>query len=68
MASHAKQRSAVPPRQCTVAQVHENDGQIELIKFRIVSSPTLFSRSDPQRLLALCCPEKNAQEKEIWLQ
>ena len=28
-ASHAKEKSAVPPRQCTVPQVHENNGQIE---------------------------------------
>ena len=29
MASHAKEESAVLPRQCIVPQVHENDGQIE---------------------------------------
>ena len=29
MASHAKEKSAVPPRQCTVLQVHENNDQIE---------------------------------------
>ena len=28
-ASHAKEKSAVSPRQCMVPQVHENDGQIE---------------------------------------
>ena len=28
-ASHAKDKSAVPPRQCTVPQVHENDVRIE---------------------------------------
>ena len=28
-ASHAKEKNAVPPRECTVPQVHENDGQIE---------------------------------------
>ena len=25
-ASHAKEKSVVPPRQCTVPQVHENNG------------------------------------------
>ena len=39
--------------------------QIEWIKLRIASSPTMIW---PQRLLALCRPEKNAPGKEIWLQ
>ena len=39
-------------------KVHENDGQIEWIKLRIASSPTIFSRPGPQRLLALYWPEK----------
>ena len=38
---------AIPPRQCVVPQVHENDGQIEPFKFRIASSPTIFSRYCP---------------------
>ena len=67
-ASHAKEKSAVPPRQCTVPQVHENDGQIEWIKLRNASSPTIFSRSGPWWLVAHCWPEKNAPRKEIWLQ
>ena len=53
-ASHAKEKSEVPPRQCIVIQVHENDGHIEGIKLRIASSLTVFSRSGPQRLLSLC--------------
>ena len=65
--SHMQKKSAVPPRQCTMPQVHENDSQIEWIKLRISSSPTIFSRSGPQRLLALCWPEKNAPGKEIRL-
>ena len=36
--------------------------QIEWIKLRIASSPTMFTRSCPQRLLALCWPEKMLQE------
>ena len=28
-ASHAKEKSAIPPKKCIVPQVHENDGQIE---------------------------------------
>ena len=67
-ASHAKEKSAVPPRQCTVSQVHENDGQIELINLRIASSPIIFSRSGPQLLLAPCWFKKNALGKDIWLQ
>ena len=47
-APNAKEKSVVPPRQCTVPQVHENDGQIQCIKLRIASSPTIFSRSGPQ--------------------
>ena len=66
-------KSAVLPRQCTVRQVHENDGQIEWIKLRLASSPTIFSRSappppPPPRLLALCSPKKNTPGKEILLQ
>ena len=43
-ASYAEEKSAVPPRQCTEPQVHENDSQIEWIKLRIASSPSIFSR------------------------
>ena len=46
-ASHAKVKSAVPPRQCIVPQVHEDDGRIEWIKLRIASSPIIFFRSGP---------------------
>ena len=67
-ASHAKEKSAVSPRQCIVPQVHENDSQIEWIKHRIASSPITSSRSGPQRIMALCWPEKNTPGKEIWLQ
>ena len=67
-ASHAEEKSVVPPRQCTVPQVHENDGQIEWIKLRIASSPTIFSRSAPLTLLTVCWSEKNAPGKEIGLQ
>ena len=63
-----KEKSAAPPRQCTVPHVHESDGQIEWIKLQIASSSTIFSRSGPQRLLALCWPEKNSPGKDIWLQ
>ena len=53
-ASHAKEKIAVLPSQCTVQQVHENDGQIEFIELRIASLPTIFSRSGLQRLLTFC--------------
>ena len=29
MAPHAKEKNAVPPKQCTVPQVQENDGKME---------------------------------------
>ena len=35
--SHAKEKSAVTPRQCTVSQVHEKDGQIGLLHARILT-------------------------------
>ena len=38
------------------------------LKLQITSSPTIFSRSGQQRILALCWPGKNAPGKEIWLQ
>ena len=37
------------------------------IALQIASAPSLFSRSGPQRLLAVCKLQKNAPEKEIWL-
>ena len=49
-----KRKKCRSTKQCTVPQVHENDGQIEWIKFRIASSPTIFCRSGPQWLLAFC--------------
>ena len=61
-ASQAKEKSVVPLRQCTVPQVHENDGQIKWINLKIASSPTIFSVSGPQRLLALCWPEKKMHQ------
>ena len=64
-ASDAKEKSAVPPRQWTLTQIHDNDGQIEWIKLRIASSPTIFSRSGPQRLMALCWPEIILQGKRF---
>ena len=47
VALHAKEKSDFPPRQYTVPQVYENDGQIEWNKLRIASSPTIFSTSVP---------------------
>ena len=46
-------------------QLHENDGQVEWIKLWIASSPTIFSRSGPQRLLALCWLENMLQGKRF---
>ena len=39
--SNVKEKCVVSPRQWTVSQVDENDGQIERIAFQIVLSPTI---------------------------
>ena len=52
-----KKKSAL--RQYTVLQVDCNNGRTTWIALQIVSAPSLFSRSGPQ---------KNAAGKEIWLQ
>ena len=44
-----QKKSAFPPRQCTLPQVHENDDQIEWIntslnKFRVLLRETQFFR------------------------
>ena len=38
------------------------------LSFELLPSPTIFSRSGPQRLLALCWPEKNALVKEAYFE
>ena len=63
-----KEISALSPRQCTVLQVSHNNIKTKWIALWITSISTLFSRSGPQRLLAVCKPQKYAPEKEIWLQ
>ena len=67
-ATSEEEKSALSPRQCTVSQVDHNDGKTTCIAFWIASAPTLFSRSSPQELLAVCRPQKNAPGKEIWFQ
>ena len=51
-----------------MSQVDCNNGKTTWIALQIASTPTLFSRFGPQWLLAVCRPQKNAPEKEIWLQ
>ena len=60
-----KKKSALSPRQCTVSQVNRNDSKTTWIALQMVSALTLFSRSGPQQLLAVCQPQKNAPGKEI---
>ena len=67
-ATNEEEKSALSPKQCTVLEVDRYDGETTWIALRIACAPTLFSRSGPQRLLAVCRPQKNAQGKEIWLQ
>ena len=63
-----EENSALSLRQCTVLQVDRNDHKTTGIVLQIASTPTLFSRSGPQRPLAFCRPQKNASEEEIRLQ
>ena len=51
-----------------LSQIDGNDGKTTWIALPIASAPTLFSRSGPQWLLAVCKPQKNASGKDIMLQ
>ena len=66
MTTNEEGKSALSPRQCTMSQVDCN--KTTWIALQIASTPTLFSRSGLQWLLAVCRPQKNAPGKEIWLQ
>ena len=46
-AAHGVQKDPVPPRQCAVPQVTENDGEIVRIRLRTAVTPTIFSRFGP---------------------
>ncbi|GFX35388.1 hypothetical protein TNCV_101951 [Trichonephila clavipes] len=46
--SNAKEKRAVSSRQCSMPQVHENNGKIVRIMLRINFPPTVQSRSSPQ--------------------
>ena len=61
-------KSVLSTKECTVSQVDPNDGKIKWIALWIASTPILFSRSGPQRLLVVWRPQKNGPGKEIWLQ
>ena len=63
-----KKKSALSPRQCTISPVDRNDSKTTWVALRIASSPSLFSRSSPQRLLAVCKPQNNAPWENTWLQ
>ena len=63
-----RRKSALSQRQCIMSQVDRNDCKTTWIALRITSAPTLFSRSGPQKLLAVCRPQKNSPGKEIWRQ
>ena len=67
-AKNEEEKSALSSRQITMSQVDRNDGKTTWTSLQIASATTLFSRSGPQRLLAVCRPQKNASGKEIWLQ
>ena len=63
-----EEKSALSPRWCTMSQVDQNNSKTIWFALWIASAPTLFSRYRPQRLQAVCRPQKNTPEKEIWLQ
>ena len=56
-----REKSVLLPRQCS-------NSKTTCIVLQMAATPTLFSRSVPQQLLAVCIPQKNAPGKEIWLQ
>ena len=63
-----KKKSALSPRQCTVSQVNFNNRKTTWIARPIASATTLFSKSGPKQLLAVCRPQKNAPGREIGFQ
>ena len=63
--SHGKEETAVSTRQCTSPQVDENDGEIDRSTIGITSTPPIFTRSGPIRLLAVRRSLKDAPELEI---
>ena len=65
MATNEEEKSALSSRQCTVSQIDRNDGKTTWIALQIASALTLFSRSGPQRLLAVCRPQKMLQGKRF---
>ena len=58
-----RRKSVLSPRQCTDC----NDGRTRWIAFQTASTPTLFSRSSPQRVLAVSRPQKMLQGKRFDL-
>ena len=55
-------------RQCSMSQVDCNDSKTTWNALWISSTPNLFSRLEPEQLLAVCRPRKNVPGKELWLQ
>ena len=68
MATNEEENNALSPRQYNVSQVDHNNRESTWIALWIASTPTLFSRSGLQQLLAVCRSQKNALGNEIWLQ
>nr|XP_040583488.1 protein GVQW3-like [Lepeophtheirus salmonis] len=65
--SFEEEKDALSQKQCTVSQVNKNNPKIGRIGYRIDTAPTVFSRSGPQRLLALRRTQKDDPWEEIWL-
>ena len=63
-----KRKSALSPRQGNMSLVYRNDDKTTWIALWIASTSSLFTKSDPQQLLAVGRPQKNASGEEIWLQ
>ena len=67
-AINEEETSVLSQRQCTVSQIDRNDGKATWIALPIASTPTIFSKSGPQRLLAVYRPQKNASsERDLAL-
>ena len=61
--SHAKEKSAIPPRQCTCHKSMETMVKFKWIKFRIAFSYTIFSRSGPPPTTGSLLTWKNCSRK-----
>lgn len=65
-ASNEEDHSALPPRQCIMSQVNENDGQVERTTLWTTFPPSVFFRSALLLLATTNCSLKNAFFWGLW--